>query len=143
MTSPAHTVRLHAPRTPAQRLLVAIDARHVRCPVDDIKLPKSGGWWFGHGYLQLKVCGRETARITNVWIDPRHRGRGCGGRMLRAVCRAADAEGVALELFAQQFDRGGMRTADLWKWYEKHGFIRRLTRQGTPYVNGYATRHPR
>lgn len=138
----AHTVTLHPPKTPAQRMVMALDARHVRCPVDELKLPKYGGWWFGHGYMQVRAVARDRVAITNVWIDPRHRNAGHGRRMFEAVLRAADEHGVTCELCAQQFDRGGLTTEQLWKWYENLGFIRRLTRRGTPYVNGYATRSP-
>lgn len=139
----AHTVTVHPPRTPAQRMLVAIDERHTRCPVDDLKLPRFGGWWFGHGYMQLQAKGRDRVSITNVWIDPRHRGAGHATAMFNHVLRAADEFGVECQLFAQQFDRGGLTTRQLWEWYERLGFERQLTQRGTPYVNGYAVRRPR
>lgn len=142
MRAPAHTVTKHKPRTAAQRLIMELDSTHVRCPVHDITLPTFGGRWFGKGYLQLKA-NRDTISITNVWIDPRYRRGGHGNRMMRAITRLADKHGVTLELFAEQFDQGGMRTAQLWQWYAKHGFARKLTKLGKPYVNGYATRNPR
>ena len=138
----AHTITVHPPRTPAQRMVMLIDSRHTRCPVDDLKLPKFGGWWFGHGYMQVRAVGRDRVRITNVWIDPRFRGQGHAASMFRNVLWAADQHGVSCELFAQQFDRGGLTTAGLWKWYESLGFVRKLTQRGTPYVNGFAVREP-
>lgn len=143
MTSRAHTRKHHAPRTNSQRMVMDLDARHVRCPVDDIELPKFGGWWFGYGYLQVKVNGPHCVCITNVWIDPRYRGRGFAKSMFEQVLAAADRNRVSCHLFAQQFDRGGMTTKQLWAWYERLGFVRKLTKRGTPYVNGWATRAPR
>lgn len=120
-----------------------LDGQNVRCPVDDLQLPKFGGWWFGHGYMQLRATGRSVVSITNVWIDPRFRNKGHGRKMFAKVLAMADKHGVTCELFAQQFDRGGLTTTQLWQWYESLGFVRRLTRRGTPYVNGFATRVPK
>lgn len=133
----AHTKILYKPRTPAHRMITDLDRAHVRCPVDNLRLPIFGSWWFKHGYLQVRAIRADLVLITNVWVDPRYRGGGAGRRMFQAVFKQADRHGVRVRTWAQAFDVGGLSTSDLWQWYYRLGF------RADPGGSWHATRHPR
>jgi len=72
----------------------------------------------------------DVVTIISLWIIRSKRGQGHAGRVMSALCAAADALGIRLRLEAHAYGRGPLSTAELVVWYSRYGF--RHTRGGTP-----------
>ncbi|MFJ2112310.1 GNAT family N-acetyltransferase [Streptomyces sp. NPDC087850] len=61
--------------------------------------------------------------LTEIAVWPEHRAKGWGSEILKQVCRAADAEGIALMLSVDP-GPGGLSDEELAAWYGRYGFQR-------------------
>lgn len=67
----------------------------------------------------------DVVVIVSFWITKAKRGQGHASRVLRALCEAADAKGIRLQLEAHAY--GGadtLNTPALVAWYARYGFKR-------------------
>ena len=78
--------------------------------------------------------GTSHANIEEVYVQPAHRRRGIGGRLLSRVTADADREGVTLYLDIVPGD--GMDADQLRAWYGRHGFVSRPGHMWRPAKGG-------
>lgn len=72
----------------------------------------------------------DVVTIISLWVVRAKRGQGHAGRVMSALCAAADALGIRLRLEAYAYGRGPLRTDELVAWYSGYGF--RHARGGAP-----------
>src|SRR3954468_19068229 len=76
----------------------------------------------------LKPCGWfggescPTYELSSIKVPPLAQKRGVGSRLLRRVCAVADQREVALILQVSADFNGWMTNAQLYLWYQRHGF---------------------
>lgn len=86
------------------------------------------------GYVRLASAPRRPSThviFRELYINPLSRGRGLGTRVLRTLCRAADATGVTLRLMVKPFGFGQLLDREeLADWYARFGFADSVSKRG-------------
>lgn len=74
-----------------------------------------------HATANLIDLNQGTFLLSGIEVRQPNRGQGHGGRLLKKVLNEADREQVTLLLLVEP-DGTGLDTAQLTRWYTKHGF---------------------
>lgn len=65
----------------------------------------------------------DVLELSNLYVDPRRRGRGWAAILMQAACSHADREGINLILSVRPYGKKpGVPAELLSKWYERFGF---------------------
>lgn len=96
-------------------LTTSADVAELTPPSGDLLLVHVDGEAVGVGCVKLLEDG-ETVEIKRMWVAPRHRGRGLGGRLLRRL------EARARQLGASRAVLDTRRLLGAVPLYERHGY---------------------
>jgi ribosomal protein S18 acetylase RimI-like enzyme len=89
--------------------------------------PKNSHWQMD---ISSMIGSPDALEISSFRVDKKYRGKGLGTQIIRALCKAADHYGLAIEVEPGGEDAIAGR---LVPWYQRHGFV---------WKDGYMRREP-
>lgn len=106
--------------SPRYRLLLACSLPFRKSLTD----AEGERWVLPPVWIDLANNGPRGVCLKALYVRRTQRGKGHAGRVLTALCAAADATGISIFIQARSYGRGSrMSTNALRDWYARHGFI--------------------
>lgn len=115
-------------------LTTSADVEELTPPQGDLLLVHAAGRAIGVGCVKLLEDG-STVEVKRMWVDPSHRGRGIGGRLLARLEDRARALGATRAVLDTRQLLGAVPL------YQRHGYTACPPFNDNPYPDWWGQKH--